>query len=101
MGMSADFAVAIQFGATHVRVGSAIFGHPLTRRLLEPDRHLADRTEIRLEQIAGLNRQGWMAGACCHDLARSQRHAELTQFVGKPGQCYPGIAKHVLAVTGE
>ena len=31
MGMSADFAIAIQFGATHVRVGSAIFGHrPVT-----------------------------------------------------------------------
>ena len=27
MGMSADFATAIQFGATQVRVGSAIFGH--------------------------------------------------------------------------
>ena len=27
MGMSADFAVAIRMGATHVRVGSAIFGH--------------------------------------------------------------------------
>jgi hypothetical protein len=27
MGMSADFALAIQFGATHVRIGSAIFGH--------------------------------------------------------------------------
>jgi pyridoxal phosphate enzyme (YggS family) len=27
MGMSADFARAIQFGATHVRIGSAIFGH--------------------------------------------------------------------------
>ena len=26
MGMSADFALAIQVGATHVRVGSAIFG---------------------------------------------------------------------------
>jgi pyridoxal phosphate enzyme (YggS family) len=26
MGMSADFAIAIQFGATHIRVGSAIFG---------------------------------------------------------------------------
>jgi hypothetical protein len=26
MGMSADFAVAITFGATHVRVGTAIFG---------------------------------------------------------------------------
>jgi uncharacterized pyridoxal phosphate-containing UPF0001 family protein len=26
MGMSADFANAILFGATHVRVGSAIFG---------------------------------------------------------------------------
>jgi len=27
MGMSADFARAIEFGATHVRVGTAIFGH--------------------------------------------------------------------------
>jgi pyridoxal phosphate enzyme (YggS family) len=27
MGMSADFATAIQFGATHIRVGSAILGH--------------------------------------------------------------------------
>jgi PLP dependent protein len=27
MGMSADFPVAIAFGATHVRVGTAIFGH--------------------------------------------------------------------------
>jgi pyridoxal phosphate enzyme (YggS family) len=26
MGMSADFAIAIQFGATHVRIGTAIFG---------------------------------------------------------------------------
>jgi pyridoxal phosphate enzyme (YggS family) len=26
MGMSADFTIALQFGATHVRVGSAIFG---------------------------------------------------------------------------
>jgi len=26
MGMSADFATAIELGATHVRVGSAIFG---------------------------------------------------------------------------
>ena len=26
MGMSADFEKAIRFGATHVRVGSAIFG---------------------------------------------------------------------------
>jgi PLP dependent protein len=27
MGMSADFAVAVQFGSTMVRVGTAIFGH--------------------------------------------------------------------------
>ena len=27
MGMSADFETAIEVGATHVRVGSAIFGH--------------------------------------------------------------------------
>ena len=31
MGMSADFPIAVQFGATHVRVGTAVFGarsHP-------------------------------------------------------------------------
>jgi PLP dependent protein len=27
MGMSADYPIAILFGATHIRVGSAIFGH--------------------------------------------------------------------------
>jgi PLP dependent protein len=27
MGMTADFPVAVEFGATHVRVGTAIFGH--------------------------------------------------------------------------
>jgi uncharacterized pyridoxal phosphate-containing UPF0001 family protein len=27
MGMSGDFETAIQLGSTHVRVGSAIFGH--------------------------------------------------------------------------
>ena len=26
MGMTADFPIAIRFGATHVRVGTAIFG---------------------------------------------------------------------------
>jgi pyridoxal phosphate enzyme (YggS family) len=30
MGMSADFPAAIQMGATHIRVGSAIFGHRTT-----------------------------------------------------------------------
>jgi pyridoxal phosphate enzyme (YggS family) len=35
MGMSADFAVAIAMGATHVRVGSAIFGH---RTSVVPDK---------------------------------------------------------------
>ena len=34
MGMSADFAIAIAQGATHVRVGTAIFGH---RPALAPD----------------------------------------------------------------
>lgn len=30
MGMSADFAVGVRFGATHVRVGTAIFGERLS-----------------------------------------------------------------------
>jgi uncharacterized pyridoxal phosphate-containing UPF0001 family protein len=33
MGMSADFETAIRFGATHVRVGTAIFG---ARRVAAP-----------------------------------------------------------------
>jgi len=31
MGMSGDFELAIRFGATHVRIGSAIFGERVTR----------------------------------------------------------------------
>ena len=31
MGMSADFSLAIEFGATHVRLGTAIFGERATR----------------------------------------------------------------------
>jgi pyridoxal phosphate enzyme (YggS family) len=27
MGMSSDFSIAVRYGATHVRVGTAIFGH--------------------------------------------------------------------------
>ena len=30
MGMSADYEIAVAFGATHVRVGSAIFGERVT-----------------------------------------------------------------------
>ncbi|MGI9508798.1 MAG: YggS family pyridoxal phosphate-dependent enzyme [Geminicoccaceae bacterium] len=31
MGMSADFEIGVQFGATHVRIGSAIFGERLPK----------------------------------------------------------------------
>jgi len=41
MGMSADFAVAIRFGATHVRVGTAIFG---ARPRAGPDGAAPDRS---------------------------------------------------------
>ena len=41
MGMSADFATAIAFGATHVRIGTAIFGsragHPEPEKKKSPD----------------------------------------------------------------
>jgi PLP dependent protein len=39
MGMSADFETAIRFGATHVRIGTAIFG---ARRLATPNASTAD-----------------------------------------------------------
>ena len=37
MGMSADFETAIRFGATHVRVGTAIFGarRPMAQKAAE------------------------------------------------------------------
>lgn len=37
MGMSADFALAVRFGATHVRVGSAIFGSRGTSSQTSPE----------------------------------------------------------------
>jgi pyridoxal phosphate enzyme (YggS family) len=37
MGMSADFATAIAFGATHVRVGTAIFGDRPAAQRKSPD----------------------------------------------------------------
>src|SRR5262247_967945 len=36
MGMSADFPLAIEFGATHVRVGTAIFGERAVRGETQP-----------------------------------------------------------------
>ncbi len=38
MGMSADFELGIQLGATHVRIGSAIFGHRPALSRPEPGR---------------------------------------------------------------
>ena len=37
MGMSGDFAVAIEEGATQVRVGTALFGERLTRKQQRPE----------------------------------------------------------------
>jgi pyridoxal phosphate enzyme (YggS family) len=37
MGMSGDFAVAIEEGATQVRVGTALFGERLTRKQRQPE----------------------------------------------------------------
>ena len=51
MGMSADYDVAIQFGATHVRVGSALFG----ARPPKP------RPEPGLVLIGGMRRIAWIA----------------------------------------
>ena len=36
MGMSADFPLAVEFGATHVRVGTAIFGERAARGETQP-----------------------------------------------------------------
>lgn len=37
MGMSEDFETAIRFGATHVRVGSALFGQRQSRAAISPE----------------------------------------------------------------
>jgi PLP dependent protein len=44
MGMSGDFETAIACGATHVRIGTAIFGErPKTEPTSEPDNRAAGR----------------------------------------------------------
>ncbi len=57
MGMSADFAIAIAFGATHVRVGSAIFGHRVTRLVARAQRRAIHLYATRGEWIASLRSQ--------------------------------------------
>ena len=37
MGMSGDYIVAVEEGATHLRIGSAIFGERLTRKQQQPE----------------------------------------------------------------
>lgn len=37
MGMSGDYEVAIRFGATHVRIGSALFGERIRAETLSPE----------------------------------------------------------------
>ena len=41
MGMSADFPIAIELGATHVRVGTAIFGERMQPPRASPRAGLA------------------------------------------------------------
>jgi pyridoxal phosphate enzyme (YggS family) len=69
MGMSADFAIAIQFGATHVRVGSAIFGTYAS--LMVRRRHLApSRTMGRLapKGVTSFGMRPRARGLADHDL---------------------------------
>ena len=55
MGMSADFEIAVQFGATHVRVGSALFG----ARPPKPSQPLSwRRTMRRINWIASYPKSG-------------------------------------------
>ena len=82
MGMSADFAVAIQLGATHVRVGSAIFGHRGRVGFGPYFRHNEERKRRRVRRSSAseggsnpffLAVARWIAsrrlssGACSHD----------------------------------
>jgi len=47
-----------------------------------------------------LDRQWRVTGARGYDLTRPQRHAELAQFIGQPGESNAGIAEHVAAMAG-
>src|SRR6478736_73090 len=42
-----------------------------------------------------------MAGARRDDPTRLQRHTQLAQFIGEPGQCHSRIAQYILAVTDK
>ena len=50
MGMSNDFETAIKFGATHVRVGSAIFGERPPVTAARQDASVESRVELDRRQ---------------------------------------------------
>ena len=56
MGMSADFETAIAFGATHVRVGSQIFGTA---------RHLSSRPERVMRSVPSASQTALEPGPSC------------------------------------
>ena len=73
MGMSADFETAIAFGATHVRVGSQIFGAIAAPRRL-PD--LAD----------------WRARSRSHARSADSRTATAARTAFSPAAAQPSPA---------
>src|SRR5262249_40544729 len=71
------------------------------RDLTKPHRHFSQHTKIHRAEISGVDGKRRVTRPCRHHPPRLQRHAELTQFVGKPGQRGAGVAEHVLAVADE
>ena len=125
MGMSADFAIAIQLGATHVRVGSAIFGHgdvavmrgalreassPRSGllRFARNDVSYANPTDTfpstpkstAQRSPAWIGSGGWQVPVVttrpAFNVTPSWRNSLASQV-----SATPGIAEHVLAVTDE
>ncbi len=77
MGMSGDFEVAIEEGATIVRVGTAIFGP----RLVVPAEAI-HATDVRLERLKELNRQYGIQ--ISSDNAELIRRADIVILAVKP-----------------
>ncbi len=91
MGMSGDFAKAIAFGATYVRVGTAIFGE---RMLLD----LAHDDDLRAAPDLGQHRK---------EIAAGQGDAALGRCVTSPrqmhedGAAFPPHARPVVVAEHE
>lgn len=92
MGMSEDYGDAINFGATHVRVGSTIFGNRVTPGAGPPEAPRAVRASVLTdEEVARFVRDGYLLKRGLLDLQLCARAKDRMWDVNQAGTSHSTI----------